>query len=275
MRTVFAAFCGFFLLASSLHAKDADPGFPLRARFPDVQLIDIQELYQKLDAYTVVDVRSSYEYQTLRIMGALNIPLATGFGAKIAKLAEQSNKPIVFYCNGRTCQKSYEAALLAVKARVNNVYTFDAGIADWAKQHPDKTTLLGKTPMQAGEFIDDSLFKAHLLDPKDFVARAKADDRTIVLDVRDRKQRDNPLFPLREKRAQLDEKEKLREVIEIAKREQRTLLVYDEVGKQVQWFQYELQGSGLKDYYFMKGGAQGYYDATLGKVTLGKPPAAK
>jgi len=32
--------------------------------------------------------------------------------------------------------------------------------------------------------------------------------------------------------------------------------VYDKVGKQTRWFQYYLEQQGLKDYYFLAGGAE-------------------
>jgi len=138
---------------------------------------------------------------------------------------------------------------------------------DWAKAHPDRTALLGRSPIQPSELIDADKFKAHLLEPKDFAARAEGN--VIILDVRDRVQRDTALFPFRERRAELGEIKKLDAAIEEAKQGKKTLLVVDEVGKQVEWFQYHLESRGLKDYYFMKGGSQRYFDDTLGKVVLG------
>ena len=179
----------------------------------------------------------------------------------------------MFYCNGKTCHKSYEAALLAAKARVTNVYAYDAGIFDWAKANPERTTLRGRTPIQVSDLISDDQFKAHLLDPKMFAA--SIGPKTLVLDVRDRAQRDTALFPFKEERAQLDETARLDALVDRARTEHKTLLVYDQVGKQVQWFQYHIESRGFKDYYFMNGGAQAYFDATLGKVVLGGGDKAK
>lgn len=89
------------------------------------------------------------------------------------------------------------------------------------------------------------------------------------MDVRDRAQRDSAFFPFKEQRAQLDEIQKIDAAIEGAKTQGKTLLVYDQTGKQVQWFQYYLESKGVKDYYFMKGGAQAHFDHFLGKVVLG------
>jgi rhodanese-related sulfurtransferase len=242
--------------------------FPLRVRYPDAPIITTTELTQRIDTVTVIDVRSKYEFDTLHVKGAVHVPLAkTGFGEAIARLREKDSKPFVFYCNGKTCHKSYDAVLLAMRARVSDVYTYDAGIMDWAKAHPDRTVLLGHSPVQPGELIEGDKFKSRLLEPKDFASLV--DGNAVVLDVRDRVQRDTALFPFKERRAELGEIKKLDAAIEDAKQHQKTLLVYDAVGKQVEWFQYHIEARGLKDYYFMKGGAQKYFDDTLGKVVLG------
>lgn len=254
-------------------SKEATPtAFPLRPQYIDVAVLETRELRARFNDVIVVDVRSQYEYETLRIQNALLLPVTEkNFVQEVRRLRESTAKPIVFYCNGKTCRKSYDAALMAQSARIPNVFCYDAGVFDWAKAHPEQTALLGRTPINPNALIDDERFKERLLSPKNFAARAQGS--ALILDVRDRAQRDSPLFPFRELRAQLDEKEKIDAAIEQAKKENKTLLVYDAVGKQVQWIQYHIEGKGLKDYYFMKGGAQAHWDATLGKVSLGTAKA--
>ncbi len=249
--------------------------FPLRPQYIDVPVIETADLDKKYADVYIVDVRSPYEYDTLRIKDAALIPLTDkNFVEEVRKLREKNaNKPIVFYCNGKTCRKSYDAVLKAKAARISGVVSYDAGVAEWAEKHPDKAVLLGRSPIKVEELISHEKFKAHLLDPKAF--EAKIGPNTIVLDVRDRVQRDTQLFPYKEQRAQLEEKDKLDAIIEQAKRDKKTLLVYDAVGKQVDWFQYSLENKGLSDYYFMKGGAQGYFDAKYGKISFGVKKAAK
>ena len=254
-------------------AQAANEEYPYRVRYPDVTIMTTDELNKKFNEVVVIDVRSKYEYDTLHVKDAINIPLKSGFGDKVAALRQKQNKPFVFYCNGKTCHKSYDAALLADKARVDRVFAYDAGIFDWAKAQPEKTALLGKSPIKPGELIDEKDFKERLLAPKAF--DAKVGDKSIVLDVRDKRQRDSALFPFKEQRAQLDEMKKIDAVVDEAKAKNKTLLVYDEAGKQVQWFQYYLESKGIKDYYFMKGGAQGHFDALYGKVVLGDGDKAK
>jgi len=248
-------------------AYAANDEFPFRVRYPDVSIMTTDELTKRFNEVLVIDVRSKYEYDTLHVKDAVNVPLSTGFGDKMVQLRDKHKKPFVFYCNGKTCLKSYDAALLAAKARLDNIYAYDAGIFDWAKAQPEKTVLLGRSPIKPEDMIDKKSFKARLLEPKDFSARVG--DKSMVLDVRDRVQRDTALFPFKEQRAQLDELKKIDAVIENAKAQNKTLLVYDQTGKQVEWFQYYLESKGVKDYYFMKGGAQAHFDHTLGKVVLG------
>jgi rhodanese-related sulfurtransferase len=250
-------------------ASAAKAAFPLRSKYIDVAVIETADLAKRYNDVVIVDVRTKYEYDTLKVKDALLIPVTDrNFVDQVRQLRQKTDKPLVFYCNGKTCAKSYDAVLLALNARVPNIICYDAGIADWAKAQPDKTMLLGKSPVKPEELISHDAFKARLLDPKSF--ETKVEGKSIVLDVRSRVQRDSPLFPFREQRAPLGDAASIDPIIEQAKREKKTLLVYDQVGKQVEWFQYYLEAKGVKDYYFMKGGAQAYYDATLGKVSLGE-----
>lgn len=262
-----AALLPWVLGMFALTVQAANEEFPYRVRYPDVEVMTTADLAKRFDGVLVVDVRSKYEYDTLHVKGAVNVPLERHFTEEILKLRAQHNKPFVFYCNGKTCHKSYDAALLAAKARLDQLYAYDAGIFDWAKAQPERTVLLGKSPINPDNLISDDRLKARLLAPKDFVA--KVNDKALVLDVRDRAQRDSALFPFKEARAQLDEMKKIDVVIDQAREQKKTLLVYDQTGKQVQWFQYYLESKGIKDYYFMKGGAQGHFDAMYGKVVLG------
>jgi len=271
-RLLWALFLVMSGLAPSL-VNAANDEFPMRVRYPDVQVISTVDLAKQFIEVLVVDVRSKYEFDTLHIKDAVNIPLESGFGEKLVKLRAKNNKPFVFYCNGKTCHKSYDAVLLAEKARLDKIFAYDAGIFDWANAQPEKTVLLGRSPIVPADLIDEKSFKARLIEPKDFTARAG--DKSMVLDVRDRVQRDTALFPFKEQRAQLDEMKKIDAVIEDAKAQKKTLLVYDQTGKQVQWFQYYLESKGIKDYYFMKGGAQAHYDFFLGKVVLGSGDKSK
>lgn len=242
------------------YASAADSEFPGRTTYPDVKVIELDALKKILNTVTVVDVRSEYEFHTLRIKTAINIPVSDkNFVDNIYKLRTSTDKPIVFYCNGKTCMKSYKAAQKCAQADIKDVHAYDAGIMDWAKRYPKDSLLLGQPLNNPELLISKTQFQKHLLDPDQFVNKV-ASEKCIVLDVRDRFQRDAlALFPGRENRAYLDQAKKLDRYIRRAKRERRTLLFYDAVGKQVRWLQYYLEYKRVANYFFMNGGARAFY----------------
>lgn len=259
-RRVFIFALSGLLWISAVYADDE--GFPGRAEFPAISVIEQSELLDRLDEVTVVDARSSLEFDTLRISGAVNIPVAgNAFEAAIKALRDRTDKPIVFYCNGRTCMKSYLAAKKAASEGITDTYAYDAGVFEWAQAYPEHAELLGKSPVKPEDIISRNKFQQHLLDPDKFSHEANSQDsQSLIIDVRDKYQRGaTGLFPGVERWASLDDRQKLEQYIEKAKKESKTLLVYDEVGKQVRWLQYMLERANLKDYYFMHEGAEAYY----------------
>lgn len=244
----------------------AEQKFPGRNTFPDVPVYELDELFRNFEHVVIVDARSHYEFETLRIKNAVNIALGTkSFDDQLQKLRASTDKPIVFYCNGRTCYKSYEAVRQANFLKVENTYAFDAGVVEWARSHPQLAVLLGKSPIKPQDLISKEMFQSHLLAPKTFSDKVDSSS-TIVLDVRDRFQREAiGFFPGNEHWVNLDKKEQIHRYIEKAKRENKTLLIYDAVGKQVIWLQYTLEQAGFKNYYFMENGAQGFYKFLAGQ----------
>ncbi len=235
--------------------------FPGRKIYPDVNVITLEQLKARRHEVLVVDVRSTYEYQTLHITGAINIPLADQhFAGRMANLRAANVNTVVVYCNGRTCMKSYQAVRRCTEANISNVYAYDAGIMDWAKAYPGAAELLGEPLGNPDKLISKDDFRRRLIDPGAFGERVASSD-AYVLDVRDRFQRDAlGLFPGRERRVFLDNSKKLDRYIHKSLREGRVLLIYDAAGKQVRWLQYYLQSKGVQKYYFMAGGARAYYE---------------
>ena len=246
------------VIAADSEEPDEFPGRPL---YPEVSVMELDELYRRLDEVIVVDVRSSYEFDTLRIKGAVNIPLSDKtFVSQMRQLRTSDTRPIVVYCNGKTCMKSYKAARKCAVNKIDNVHSYDSGVMDWARTYPEHAELLGKSPVDPKKLISKKDFNKHLLSP-DAYGEQVANSSAIVLDVRDRFQREAlSIFVGRERRAYLDDKKKLDSYIEKAKSEGKTLLVHDAAGKQVRWLQYYLIDKGLKSYYFMDGGVAAYFD---------------
>jgi rhodanese-related sulfurtransferase len=243
------------------YAADISEEFPGRGLYPLVPVMELEELQKRFDDVTVVDVRSKYEFDTLRIKGATNIPLSSPtFVEQMGKLRAKDTRPIVVYCNGKTCMKSYKAALKCSVNKIDNVLAYDAGIMDWARSYPQNAVLLGRSPVDPKKLISHEEFKQHLLSPDQYGEKV-ASSSAIVLDVRDRFQREGlSLFVGRERRAYLDDAKSLARYIDKAKRENKTLLVHDAAGKQVRWLQYYLKDKGLRSFYFMEGGTSAYYE---------------
>lgn len=270
MKKIVAVLCSFSLLLSIGSARADSSEFPHRAKFKHVTVIEIDRLHADLNQVSVVDVRTRYEFDTLHIKGATHIALhKEKLPEAVRALRTQSAKPIVFYCNGHSCKKSYEAAELAASAGIKNVFAYDAGLDTWIKKYPEQSVLLGQSPVKSSDIIDKDSFKQRLLSAAQF--EAHVEKGAVVLDIRDLRQRDVALFPFKELRATLDDTQKISDAVAEAKRQKKALLVYDKVGKQTRWFQYYLEKQGLKDYYFMDGGAEGFHEAKFGKLKFQVP----
>lgn len=260
-----------FVLSTALPASaESAEKFPHRNKFKQIAVVELEALDRQLASSIIVDVRSKYEFDTLHIQGAVHVPLnKEKLPAAVKELRNKSDKPIVFYCNGTTCKKSYEAADLAMKAGVSNVFAYDAGIDAWSGKHPERCVLRGRAGVAASDLISRDTFKKRLISAKQF--ETMLDKGAVVLDIRDLRQRDNALFPLREMRAPLDDETKIAAAVAEAKRRKKTLLVYDKVGKQTRWFQYYLEQAGVKDYFFLDGGAEAFFESKFGKPGFAVP----
>jgi len=255
---VMGIFVSFFS-TSSVVAKE---GFPGRAEFPEIPIYSKADLAKNFNDVVIVDSRSALEFETLRIKDAVNISVANrDFGTKIKALRNKTKKKIVFYCNGRSCFKSYKAAKAAMKNGVSNVVAYDAGVFEWAETYPKRAVLLGENPIDTSKIISKSKFKSRLIHPKAFTETVRSIPRKefMVMDVRDMYQRAGiSYFPGMEKWVSLDDKKKLIKYLNKAKDKNKTLYIYDEAGKQVRWLQYTLERENIKNYFFMAKGAKGF-----------------
>lgn len=249
-----------FLIVVFLSTVVQASEFPGRAKYPDVKTIELAELSKGFGQHVIIDARSSYEFDTLHIKGAVNVPISSDdFARRVRDISNITRKPLVFYCNGHTCMKSYKAARAAKLAGIMDCYAYDAGMFDWAKAHPAQTVLLGKSLKSPSQLIPKSMLKKHMLDPKKFAKYTENKKHFITIDVRSRYQRAGVgLFPFIEQWIPLERTVVLEKAMKDARSDNKTLLIYDEVGKQVRWLQYRLEEMGVKKYYFMKGGAAGY-----------------
>lgn len=90
----------------------------------------------------IFDVRVANEYVEAHIKGAKSIPYkeksakVREFDASVdsfdlTKLPADKMAPVIFYCNGTECWKSYKASVTSVKAGYKKIYWLRTGIPDW------------------------------------------------------------------------------------------------------------------------------------------------
>ena len=240
------------LLFSTVSAEE---GFPLREKYKGVPYIEIGDLQKEYSDVIIVDVRSKFEFDIVRINKAVNslVSKAT-FLKEVEKIrAKDGVQKLIFYCNGHTCKKSYQATEKALKAGFKNVFAYDAGIFDWIKAYGDKGTLLGQTPVDASKILSKDALAAKSLDWGKFKATS-GDSGAMVIDVRDPIQRKKKLGLKGTKNIPLD---RMKNLLKARKFQDKKLLIFDAVGKQVKWLHYYLEENGYKNYFFLTKGVDG------------------
>ena len=107
---------------------------------------EVQKLMQS--GVPVIDTRVANEYAEEHVKGAKNVPYkeksakSVDFDSKqdsfdLAKLPADKAAPIVFYCNGGECWKSYKASVVAGRAGYTSIFWFRGGMPEWkAKKLP-------------------------------------------------------------------------------------------------------------------------------------------
>ncbi|WP_243370107.1 rhodanese-like domain-containing protein [Geotalea sp. SG265] len=236
----------------SVSASFAEEGFPLRAKFPKVKYVTTEALNRDYAQAVIVDVRSDLEYSVIHINKALHIPIAQATFVKDLEKArsKENGKPAVFYCNGHSCAKAYEAAEQAMQAGFKNVFAYDAGIHDWVKMHPEKTTLMGVTPAPKNKLISGEALAKKKISLGEFKKKAEG-PKAVVVDIREPFQRKViPPFP----KLRNIPSDRLLSLLEKGEFKNNDLLIFDAVGKQVEWLQYYLEKNGYSNYSFLKDG---------------------
>jgi len=231
--------------------------YPLRAKYADLKPIETDELAAIYDQAIIIDARNAMEFKVLHMKGAHNFLVGKMKERDLLSLRSKNDPtPMVFYCNGITCSKSYKATAKAAGWGFTNVFVYDAGIFHWAKKHPEWTVFFGE-PLTAenvaSKLISKEEFAAVLLPPADFIAKAKSGAYT-VFDIRDPNERSE--HPIRLAKMRTMSFDTMVSLLEKGSKAvpKRSILVIDNVGKQVKWLQYFLKQYGVSDYYFLKGG---------------------
>ncbi|MBU0729965.1 MAG: hypothetical protein KKE17_13345 [Proteobacteria bacterium] len=248
--------------------------FPLRSSYPFLTGIDSKSLAEIFDSAIKIDSRNQMEFSVIRMTGAINIPADRMNQEQLLALRPKTSPvPIVFYCNGITCPKSYKAADKAVDWGFENVKIYESGIFSWSKDYPEKTDFFGKI-LSATEMEDMVLnperFEKVLLTPEKFIEKVHSGQYRII-DIRDTNERfDKPFRLPRVLVLSFDSLVQLLEKKSSAIPREHVLVI-DNVGRQVKWLQYFFEKEGVKEYYFLKGGMRKWieegYDSSGHKLS--------
>lgn len=250
-------------------AAEDELTFPLRAEYADLVPIETDDLAAVYDDAIVVDVRNKVEYDVVHMAGAVNILVGQMKEEDLTALRGKTDAaPLVFYCNGTTCSKSYKAAKKAVGWGFTNVKVYDAGVFHWAQKHPERS-LFFNTKLTADtvatSFISKDEFNAASLSTADFLAKSQ-DKAFTVIDIRDPNERKE--MPIKLAGIKVMDMDILVNLLEKGSKAvpKSNLLILDNVGKQVDWIQYYLKKEGVTNYHFLKGGVRQWvkdgYDAS-------------
>jgi len=244
-----------FTCANLLAAEPVDDTyFPLRDTYSNLSTISHQALASKIDKAIIIDVRSDYEFSVLHIKKAINVPVTnSGFIPTLKILRTNDDRDIIFYCNGVTCKKSYQAGEKAKQSGIERIFIFDLGVLNWARLHPDKSVFFNRSPLNTDHLIRPEKFRQHLLLPKDFIK--KITPKSLLIDIREPYQRNKLILKDNSVSAPLN---KFQHTLKLIEKSDSTVLIYDAVGKQVRWLQYLLEKHNIENYYFMQGGVKEY-----------------
>jgi rhodanese-related sulfurtransferase len=141
MRVAAVHYLAATLLCAIVIAGAAQADVP--ASLAGTKLVSAEDVAAAQAAGTaVIDTRVASEYAEGHIKGAINVPYreksakAVDFDAgqdtfNLAKLPADKAAPLVMYCNGPDCWKSFKASTAAIKAGYTKIYWYRAGFPDW------------------------------------------------------------------------------------------------------------------------------------------------
>ena len=269
------------LLTLSVPGVQADSSldklYPNRKFYPQLKYISTEQMINAVAAkkYNIVDARPALGYEILHIKEAENFSAGDKyFNEKLMALINKNDKPIVFYCGGLACLKSYKASDKAIrelyKRKISRaVYTYDSGISSFANASPEWVLKNGKEVSPENPLLDLAKLKKHAKNVEDFthLIRTDEDKHYVILDIRETSQQMlRKIFTFRkEKRLTVLKPEKLISFLNEVKQSDQTLMVYGSVEKQIESLYYLIKTSGLKKWFYLEGGELAYSEYMIKK----------
>lgn len=133
----------FFLLTGPVLAEKTDWRSPLTVEGTEtVDVPTAQQLHAEGVAF--VDVRNDRLFTRRHIPGAHHLELKSQYNEQALSAIVARDQPVVLYCSGIKCSRSYHAAEMAVDWGFTQVKYFRDGVVGWKKaglpfRHADGT----------------------------------------------------------------------------------------------------------------------------------------
>lgn len=116
----------------SAHAEETDYRSPEQVEGAmTVDLDQAKALFD--DGVKFIDVRNPRLYARRHVAGAHHLDLKDVYTRDSLSAVADNDDPIIIYCSGVKCSRSYRASEMAVSWGFSEVYYFRGGIVDWRK----------------------------------------------------------------------------------------------------------------------------------------------
>lgn len=120
-----------FLLFSSLVAAEKQDVPASLDGTSTVTAEQVVELIGGTDGLVVIDARKSSDREKGWIEGSIGMPNTDTNADSLAKVLPSKTTPVLFYCNGVKCGRSYESAKIAIAEGYSKIYWFRGGMEEW------------------------------------------------------------------------------------------------------------------------------------------------
>ncbi|MCG6969627.1 MAG: rhodanese-like domain-containing protein [Gammaproteobacteria bacterium] len=124
-------FCSVLLLVSTFVAAEKKDVPDTLDGTTKVTAEEVIELVESMDDLVVVDARKSSDREKGWIEGSVGLPNTETNADSLAKLLPAKSTPVLFYCNGVKCGRSFESAKIAIAEGYSKIYWFRGGMEEW------------------------------------------------------------------------------------------------------------------------------------------------
>lgn len=123
----------FYILAiTAPHANAGNPDYRSPEEVPGTTTITAEEVKKLYDeGVVIIDVRNPRLYARRHIPGSHHLDLKTAYNEDSLAALVNKDDPVVIYCSGVKCSRSYRASGQAVSWGYTKVKYFRGGITDW------------------------------------------------------------------------------------------------------------------------------------------------